>query len=93
MSGAVGLPWAELSDLFLLASPLSRAAALPGADFVLKNLACLKVLDFLSLYIWPTVVAFGASESAQNEGLGFLKPLWQIVVASGGSRSSTIEAL
>ena len=33
------------------------------------------------------------SRSSKNEGLGFVKPLWRAVVASGGSKSSNIEGL
>ena len=62
------------------------------AKLFFRDLTCLKVLDSLRLYGHPLLPP-ARVEILEIEGLGFFKPLWRIVVASGGSKFSKNEGL
>ena len=72
-----------------------------------RNLQQLKILDFLSLDGGPSLCLAGRTPNTSKildllslyggsstiKYLGFLKPQWRAVVASGGSKSSQSEGL
>ena len=85
LSGAPSLPLAIRNPHKMSVLEFLSLYGRPSLPLAARNPPKMEVLEFLSLCGRPSLPPAG--RHPQDEGRVFLKPLWPIVVASGGSKS------